>query len=79
MKRKRDPKRAIKLAKKLGWTNPIPKETLAVLMRDKVIKIKRTNDVRKSFSKCVYGSTHLSKRHYIERERSREIDVATEL
>ena len=34
------------------------------------IKVKRTNDYIKDFGKERYGQTHLSKRHYLERERS---------
>lgn len=69
-----DKRHALKTAKKLGWVDPVPQSTLKFISMKRPIKRKWTNDVIRDFGKDRYGRTHLSKRHYLERERSISID-----
>lgn len=69
-----DKQHTLKTAKKLGWIAPVPQDTLRVISMRRSIQRKRTNDHIKDFGKERYGHTHLSKRHYLERERSKIID-----
>lgn len=68
-----DKKHALKTARKLGWEGEVPLSTLIAISNGGKIKFKRTNDKIKDFGKDRYGkSSHLSKRHYLEREREKD-------
>jgi hypothetical protein len=75
MKKQKDfhKRKAYNLAKRLGWEDPVPDATLRALMAGTPVKVKQTNDLKKDFGRSCYGKfTHLSKRHYLERERWNE-------
>ena len=77
MKKQKDihKKKAHNLAKRLGYEDPVPDATMRALMAGTPVKIKQTDDIKKDFHKDTYGKfTHLSKRHYLERERQKIID-----
>ncbi len=69
-----DKKHALKTAKKFGWITPVPQAALKVIVMKRPMQRKWTNDHIKDFGKERYGRNRgfvwLSKRHYLERERS---------